>query len=88
MKLALRKKARLVTRARTGRALLVYPERALELNDSAAEIVRLLDGTRSVSEIAAALGERYPDEALERIQGAVERLLGELAARRLIEQRP
>jgi coenzyme PQQ biosynthesis protein PqqD len=88
MKLGLRKKARLIRRAQTGRPLLVYPERALELNDSAAQIVSLLDGTRSLPEIASALGDCYPGEPPERIRKAVERLLGELGARHLIEQRP
>jgi coenzyme PQQ biosynthesis protein PqqD len=38
-----------------GRYLLLYPERGLALNDSAAAILKLCDGSRSVHEIVAEL---------------------------------
>ena len=39
--------------------MLLYPEGAVLLNDTAAEILALCDGERTIDEIAAALGERY-----------------------------
>jgi pyrroloquinoline quinone biosynthesis protein E len=61
---------------RDGEALLlVGPERALRLNESAARVVALLDGTRTLAELAAALGAPPADltsflEAL-RLRGLV-----------------
>ena len=48
-------KARLRWDAREGKYLLLYPERGLLLNDSAGAIVRLVDGRRTVEEIAGEL---------------------------------
>jgi pyrroloquinoline quinone biosynthesis protein D len=42
-----------------GGPLLLYPEGVLVLNPSAAAVVALCDGSRTVGEIAAALAERY-----------------------------
>ena len=39
--------------------VLLYPEGAVLLSDSAAEILELCDGRRTVADIAAILGERY-----------------------------
>jgi coenzyme PQQ biosynthesis protein PqqD len=39
--------------------LLLVPEGAVRLNPTAAEVLELCDGERSVEEIAAALSERY-----------------------------
>jgi len=39
-----------------GAVLLVGPERALRLDESAARVVALLDGRRTLAELAAALG--------------------------------
>jgi pyrroloquinoline quinone biosynthesis protein D len=41
------------------RPVLLYPEGALLLNESAAEILALCDGTHSVADIAAELGAKY-----------------------------
>jgi len=41
------------------RRVLLYPEGAILLNDTAAEILALCDGERTIDAIAAALGERY-----------------------------
>ncbi len=41
------------------RRVLLYPEGAIMLNDTAAEILALCDGARTIDEIAVALGERY-----------------------------
>jgi pyrroloquinoline quinone biosynthesis protein D len=43
----------------TGAALLLYPEGAVELSETADAIVQLCDGSRTVEEIAAALAAEY-----------------------------
>jgi pyrroloquinoline quinone biosynthesis protein D len=69
-------KARLRWDAREAKYLLLYPERGLLLNDSASAILKLVDGTRTVEEIAAALGAEASVvlELLERLseRGLVE----------------
>lgn len=40
--------------------LLLYPEGALVLNPTAAVVLELCDGTRSVGDVLALLHERYP----------------------------
>ena len=42
-----------------GQRVLLYPEGALLLSDTAAEILELCDGRRTVADIAAILRERY-----------------------------
>ena len=42
-----------------GRAVLLYPEGAVLLNDTGRAVLELVDGRRTVAEIAAILGERY-----------------------------
>jgi coenzyme PQQ biosynthesis protein PqqD len=60
-------KARLQRDRVTGRAFLLYPERGLDLSDSAARIVALCAGDRTVAaivdELVAASGE--PRERIE-----------------------
>ena len=51
----LAKKARLRFDRHSGKHMIVYPERGLVLNDSAAAIARRCDGTRSVRAIAGEL---------------------------------
>ncbi len=41
------------------RPVLLYPEGAVLLNDTGAEILRLVDGTRTVTDIARELGSKY-----------------------------
>ena len=57
----LAKKARLRFDRHSGKHMLMYPERGLELNESAAAIVKRCDGSKSVSAIV---------EELERETGA------------------
>jgi pyrroloquinoline quinone biosynthesis protein D len=84
VKLGLRSKARLVRRRPGGEPLLLYPERALALNESAAEIVSLLDGTRSEHEISALLAARHPDAPPAEIRADVKSVLAELESRALL----
>ena len=41
--------------------LLLIPEGAVRLNETAAQVLELCDGKRSLEEIAAALSRRYSD---------------------------
>jgi coenzyme PQQ biosynthesis protein PqqD len=63
-----------------GRSVLLYPEGAMLLNDTGAEILSLCDGTRTVSDIAAALGAKYGTD----VTGDVAEYLGALASRELV----
>lgn len=53
----LAKKARLRFDRHSGKHMLVYPERGLELNESAAAIVKRCDGSRSVLAIVEELSK-------------------------------
>lgn len=77
---ALWRLARLGHDAVRQRPVLLYPEGAVLLNDSAKEILELVDGTRTVGEIAALLTSRYGTDTL----ADVTECLTTLAARELI----
>jgi pyrroloquinoline quinone biosynthesis protein D len=62
------------------RSVLQYPEGAVLLNDTAAEILELCDGTRTIADIAAALNERYGSDVLDDVQS----YLSQLADRELV----
>jgi pyrroloquinoline quinone biosynthesis protein D len=62
------------------RNVLQYPEGAVLLNDTAAEILALCDGARTIAEIAATLNERYGADVLNDVQG----YLSQLAERELV----
>ena len=66
-----------------GSAMLLVPEGALELNASAAATLELLDGTLSVSEIAARLVEFFDVEETQAREDVC-RLLERLAERRFV----
>ncbi|HEY6762166.1 MAG TPA: pyrroloquinoline quinone biosynthesis peptide chaperone PqqD [Baekduia sp.] len=61
--------------------LLLIPEGAVRLNATAAEVLELCDGQRSLDEIAAALSERYAGADLA---GDVRELLGGMGERGLV----
>ena len=63
-----------------GRPVLLYPEGAVLLNDTGKAILELVDGRRTVAEIAAVLGERYNAD----VSADVAEYLSGLAARELI----
>ena len=56
------------------RWLLLAPERGFVLNGSALAIVRLLDGTRTLAEVAAQLGSEAARDVAGDIDGFVHRL--------------
>lgn len=62
------------------RNVLQYPEGAVLLNDSAAEILALCDGNRTVADIAAALEQRYGANVLDDVQS----YLSQMADRELV----
>ena len=60
-----------------GSALLLVPEAALALNDSAAAALELVDGERTLEEIVDMVVERFevsPDRARADLNGLFERL--------------
>ena len=60
--------------------VLLGPERILELDELAQSIVAQFDGTKRVSEIAAALAKEY-DEKADVIRADIDSLLKDLAAK-------
>ena len=63
------------------RPVLLYPEGAVLLNETGREILDLVDGTRTVAEIATLLGERYQTD----VTADVTDYLSHLAERELIQ---
>jgi len=58
--------------------LLLIPEGAVKLNPTAAEVLELCDGERSMEEIVSALSERYDgadvrDDVTELVEGLAQR---------------
>jgi pyrroloquinoline quinone biosynthesis protein D len=80
----LARRARLRFDRHEGCSMLIYPERGLMLNESAAAIARMCDGTRSVAAIVAALAETH-DGARESIERDVFEFLGSLRSKGLLE---
>lgn len=62
------------------RRVLLYPEGAMLLNDTGAEILALCDGTRTVQEIATELGAKYETD----VSADVAAYLGQLMDRDLV----
>ena len=87
----LAKKARLKWDEREKKIILLYPERGLLLNDTAAEIVKMCDGAHSVTQMIDALAVRVAHESPEKsadravIERDVNLLLAKLRERRLLE---
>ena len=79
-------KARLRLDAPSGRHMLVYPERGMLLNATAAEVVQLCTGERSVDEIIAALQLKFSAAPPEQVEREVIALLDALAERGLIAE--
>ena len=64
-----------------GRPVLLYPEGAVLLNETGRAILELVDGNRSVAEIAAELSARYQTD----VTADVTDYLSHLAERELIQ---
>ncbi len=78
-------KARLRYDRKTGRTMLLYPEKGLVLNPTAAEIAKLCTGEHSVGAIVAQLAARYGKEATA-IEVEVMAFLSALAERGLLQE--
>jgi coenzyme PQQ biosynthesis protein PqqD len=65
--------------------ILLAPERTFDLDEIALAVLQLVDGTRSISDIAAVLAERYAADKAE-IQADVLGMLDELSAKRVVER--
>lgn len=63
------------------RRILLYPEGAVLLNDTGAAVLELVDGKRTVGEIATILGERYQTD----VSADVAEYLATLEERELIQ---
>ena len=63
-----------------GQRVLLYPEGAMLLNDTGAEILALCDGRRTVADIASDLGRKYDAEVTDDVAA----YLAALAERELI----
>jgi len=74
-------KARLQWDGVRNRHILLYPEGLVALNPTAAEILGLCDGRRTVDEIVAQLGGKYESQD---ITADVQELLAGLAAKGLV----
>ena len=66
--------ARLAFDAVRQRRVLLYPEGAILLNDTAAEILALCDGTRTIDDIASTLGGRYHADVRDDVLDCLTRL--------------
>ena len=78
-------KARLRYDRKTDRTMLLYPEKGLVLNPTAAEIAKLCTGEHSVAAIVAQLASRYGKESAA-IESEVMKFLSSLAERGLLEE--
>lgn len=63
------------------RRVLLYPEGAVLLNETGAAVLELVDGKRTVGEIATILGERYQTD----VSNDVAEYLSTLEERELIQ---
>jgi len=78
-------KARLRYDRKTGRTMLLYPEKGLVLNPTAADIAKLCTGDHSVGAIVDQLASKYGKEATV-IEREVMGFLSALAERGLLQE--
>jgi len=77
-------KARLRWDRQASRYMLLYPERGLVLNPTAADVVQLCTGEHTVGAIVERLTQKYVTEPAEKVERDVLTLLERLASRGLI----
>lgn len=77
-------KVRLRFDRHSGQHLLLYPERGMQLDPHAAEILQLCDGTRTIATVAAELAQRHHHE-VSTVESDVLAFLQQLQDRCLIE---
>jgi pyrroloquinoline quinone biosynthesis protein E len=78
-------KARVRPDPRDGQPILISPERGLRLSATAAAVVELCDGTRTLDQIAEELARRYAGADATRVRSDARALLDELRGRGLLE---
>jgi coenzyme PQQ biosynthesis protein PqqD len=78
-------KARLRWDRQASRYMLLYPERGLVLNPTAADVVQLCTGEHTVSAIIQQLTQKYAPAAPENVEREILALLERLASRGLIK---
>jgi len=77
-------KARLRWDRKDGRHMLLYPERGLVLNATAADVVQLCTGEHTVAAIIDRLAEKYTAQSREALEREVAAFLAAMAERGLI----
>ena len=77
-------KARLRFDRQTERYLLLYPEKGLELNPTAADIVRLCTGEHTLKEMVERLADKYPKQPRAAVESEILTFLATLADRGLV----
>ena len=65
--------------------MLMFPEAALKLNDTAAEVLKLCDGERTVPQIVDALVEKFAGVERTMIEDNVNQLLTRIRTRGLLD---
>lgn len=81
-------KVRLRWDRKDGRYMLLYPERGLVLNGTAAEVVKLCTGEHTVASIVAQLAGQYADQPADAIEREVLTFLHAMVDRGLIRSEP
>jgi coenzyme PQQ biosynthesis protein PqqD len=81
---ALAPKARLRFDRVSGGYMLLYPERGLALNGTAASILKLCDGERTLESIVIELHQQYVDRSGDEVRAEVVEFLEELVKRGLL----
>ena len=81
-------KARIRFDRKTERYLLLYPERGLVLNPTAADIAALCTGEHTVHAIVERLAEKYASQPREQVERDVMSFLSTLAERGLMRTDP
>jgi coenzyme PQQ biosynthesis protein PqqD len=77
-------KARLRWDRQASRYMLLYPERGLVLNPTAADVVQLCTGELSVGAIVDRLAAKYAPQPRESVEAEILGFLGQMAERGLI----
>ena len=77
-------KARLRWDRQASRYMLLYPERGLVLNPTAADVVQLCTGEHTVETIVEKLAQTYTTQTREALEQEIVSFLGRLAERGLV----
>jgi coenzyme PQQ biosynthesis protein PqqD len=80
-------KARLRFDRKAERYMLLYPEKGMVLNPTAADVLHLCTGEHTVDAIVARLVEKYGQETAQ-VEREVMTFLGQMADRGLVQEAP